>query len=150
MKTFKITETSQKTSEILAKMKSLFPVRSYYDDARLDADFPIPAKTTHEFQYSIEPDATILGKSAREADSHMTGITLRERLLMEIEYFKETGQHLDVKGWTICSGSRDSVGCVPSVDFHPGTGKVEVCCGRREARREIGIRTGSIAIVKIY
>ena|SRR3990167_5478536 len=125
MKTFTIKETKQKTSEILAEMKSLFPVWSYYDDERLDKDFPPPKEiTTREFSYSIEP--TELGKSAKEGDPNMTGISLRERLLMEIIYYKETGKHLDIDGWTICSGSRSLDGCVPNVYFAPGHDKVNV------------------------
>ena len=125
MKTFKITEDNRKTSEIMKEMKSLFNVWSYYDDKRLDKDFPPPKEiTTREFPYSIEP--TELGKSASD-DKEMTGITLRERLLLEILYFKETGSHLDIKGWTICSGSRHSDGDVPYVYFNPSDGKVKVC-----------------------
>lgn len=127
MKTFKIIETTQKTSDIIKEMKALFSVWSYLDDKELDQQFPPLTKiTTREFLYSVEPDPDTLGKSAKEADPQQTGITLRERLLMEIQYFKETGSHLDIKGWTICSGSRYSDGRVPSVCFHPSTGEVRV------------------------
>src|SRR3990167_5339132 len=116
MKTFKIKETKKKTSEILAGMKKLFDVYSHYDDAKLDEDFPPPKTITpREFLYSVAPDPEPLGQSTEEADPNQTGITLRERLLMEILYFKETGNHLDIKGWTICSGSRGSDGGVPDV-----------------------------------
>ncbi len=127
MRTFTIKETTQKTSEIFAEMKALFSVWSYYNDAQLDKDFPPPKKiTTREFLYSIEPDPATLGKSAKEGDPQQTGITLRERMLMEIQYFKKTGNHLDIKGWTICSGSRRSDGYVPFMCFYPFTGKVRV------------------------
>src|SRR3990167_395185 len=123
-KTFQITEDNRKTSEIMAEMRSLFKVWSYYDDERLNKDFPPPKEiTTREFPYSIEP--TELGKSAND-DKDMTVITLRERLLLEIQYFKETDSHLDIKGWTICSGSRNSDGNVPSVDFDPSDDEVKV------------------------
>ncbi len=125
MKTMTIKETKQKTSEIMNDMRKLFKVWSYYDDARLDKDFPPPKKiTTREFPYSIEP--TELGVSAKDGDPQMKGITLRERLLMEIQYFKETGNHLDIKGWTICSGSRYSDGDVPYVCWYPGNGGMYV------------------------
>ncbi len=125
MKIFKITETNKKTSEIMAEMKSLFPVWSYYDDDELDRDFPPPKEiTTREFPYSVEPAE--LNVSAKDGDPNMTGITLRERMLMEIQYFKETGNHLDVVGWTICSGSRFSDGGVPCVDFHGAHDEVNV------------------------
>lgn len=43
------------------------------------------------------------------------GITLTERLLYELKYFRETGKHLDLKNITLCAGSRDSDGRVPYV-----------------------------------
>lgn len=126
-KTFTIIETTQKTSDIIKEMKALFPVWSYLDDKKLDTQFPPPKEiTTREFLYSVEPDPDTLGKSAKEADPQQTGITLRERMLLEIQYFEDTGSHLDVKGWTICSGSRDSDGRVPFVYFDPYTDEVEV------------------------
>ncbi len=73
-----------------------------------------------------EPDAEFLGKSTNQADPGMEiGMTLLERMIFESKYFAETGKHLDIKGVTFCSGSRDSDGCVPGVDW--GTsGKVYV------------------------
>ena len=65
------------------------------------------------------------------------GITLEERLLLEIEYFKKTGKHLDVENWTLCSGSRYQDGYVPSaywdgdefgVDWYGSDGRF--ACGR--------------------
>ncbi|KKT39089.1 MAG: hypothetical protein UW28_C0040G0008, partial [Parcubacteria group bacterium GW2011_GWA2_44_13] len=35
--------------------------------------------------------------------------------LYEAKYFKETGKHLDISNWTLCSGSRYSDGGVPCV-----------------------------------
>jgi hypothetical protein len=40
-------------------------------------------------------------------------ITAEERMLYELKFFKETGQHLDKTNWTFCAGSRDSYGNVP-------------------------------------
>ena len=66
-----------------------------------------------------EPDKEFLGKSTRQADPDMKiGITLLERIIFEIKYFAETGKHLDVKGLTLCSGSRNSVGGVPSAYWY--------------------------------
>ncbi|MDD3663136.1 MAG: hypothetical protein PHT84_04695 [Candidatus Pacebacteria bacterium] len=62
----------------------------------------------------VEPDQEFLGKSTRQADPDMKiGITLLERIIFEIKYFTETGNHLDVKGLTFCSGSRHAYGLVP-------------------------------------
>lgn len=42
-------------------------------------------------------------------------ITLLEWLLLELKYFLETGQHLDIQNVTLCSGSRCADGFVPGV-----------------------------------
>jgi hypothetical protein len=36
------------------------------------------------------------------------GITLKERILMELKCFDETGRHIDPKNWTLCAGSREN------------------------------------------
>lgn len=62
----------------------------------------------------VEPDQEFLGKSTRQADPDMKiGITLLERIIFEIKYFVETRNHLDIKGLTFCSGSRNANGNVP-------------------------------------
>jgi hypothetical protein len=95
----------------------LFPSWRYNDD--LDAVVTKNIRNT-ENHYAIwvrdevEPDQEFLGKSTRQADPDMfLGITLLERILFEIKYFTETGNHLDVKGLTFCSGSRNADGNVP-------------------------------------
>jgi len=60
------------------------------------------------------------------------GMTLLERLILELVYFLETGKHLDVTNVTLCSGSLYHVGHVPLVYF--SAGKVRVCwCNRFSA-----------------
>ena len=54
-------------------------------------------------------------------------MTLLERLILEVKYFTETGKHLDVKGVTLCTGSRNSDGNVPYVDWFSDAS--EVCVG---------------------
>lgn len=112
MKTITIKERPDlKTSDILNLCRDKFPAWSYYSDAELDKDFPAPKEATERaFLSSQEPDSATLGLSVNqtEAKGHMEGITIRERMLLELAYFKETGQHLDVKGVTFCSGSRRS------------------------------------------
>jgi hypothetical protein len=45
------------------------------------------------------------------------GITLLEHLLFHLKYFRETGQFLDRNEMrTLCFGSRDAGGCIPSVN----------------------------------
>jgi hypothetical protein len=53
--------------------------------------------------------------------------TLTERLLHELIYFKETGNHLDIENVTLCAGSSDSVGDVPGVGWRGGKLTVGWC-----------------------
>ncbi len=120
--TIQITERPDlKTSEIIKKMKDKFPVWCYLDDMQLDKEFPAPKEATvRNFLKVQEPDEETLGLSVNQVSTKYPdkqGITLRERLLLELSYFNETGEHLDIKGITFCSGSRDSDGRVPYVRF---------------------------------
>lgn len=117
MKT-KIKERKIKTSKLLQLCKDKFSVWSHFSDEELDKQFPIPeVLTEREFQDSIEPDKETLGMSVQETldkgIKQEDGISLRERIIMELEYFERTGKHLDIIGITFCSGSRDSDGDVP-------------------------------------
>jgi len=77
------------------------------------------------FRDVVEADEELKNLSANDLkEKGIPGITLEERLLMELKYFKETGNHLDIKSWTLCSGSRCSSGGVPSV--HGGSGGLRV------------------------
>ena len=74
-----------------------------------------------------EPDEKYLGKSTNQADPNMTiGVTLLERMIMEIKCFDWTGKHLDIKGVTFCTGSRFSDGDVPRVDWRSDFQEVRV------------------------
>ncbi len=64
----------------------------------------------------VEADEELADKSANDLKAAgIQGVTLIERLLLELKYFKETGKHLDINNWTLCSGSRYSGGNVPFV-----------------------------------
>ncbi|HOK35230.1 MAG TPA: hypothetical protein PLL80_00060 [Candidatus Pacearchaeota archaeon] len=70
------------------------------------------------FRKVIEPDRELRSLSANNLKKRgIVGITLEERLLMELKYFKETGNHLDRKYITLCSGSRYSNGAIPGVHW---------------------------------
>lgn len=45
------------------------------------------------------------------------GSTLIESILHQIIFFEEKGFHLNAKGHTLCSGSRNSYDWSPGVDF---------------------------------
>ena len=62
----------------------------------------------------VEADRELKDLSADQLkDQRILGVTLLERLLYELKYWLETGQHLDTSNWTLCTGSRSSNGRVP-------------------------------------
>lgn len=62
----------------------------------------------------VEADEELKDLSANMiVEKRLKTITLLERQLFELVYFMETGKHLDIQNWTLCSGSRDSDGHVP-------------------------------------
>lgn len=101
----------------LAECQKFFPVWRYTGK---NLDEIVTSDRTSEASYSIkfknvqEADDDMQNKSASELKGVKT-ITLLERLVMELDYFKETGKHLDIENWTLCAGSRNSDGDVPYV-----------------------------------
>ena len=80
------------------------------------------------FHRTIEADEENKNLSANKlAKRNHKGITLLERLLLELGYFLTTGRHLDEKNWTLCAGSRHSGGHVPRVRWDSGDRGVDVC-----------------------
>jgi hypothetical protein len=62
---------------------------------------------------TVEADEQSKNKSANNLKSEQyIGITFLERLIYELKYFKETGDHLDIHHATLCSGSHGSDGLV--------------------------------------
>lgn len=109
-------------NQVYKCMSEAFKCCEYVDD--LDASILKNARDTKEtyvvwVRVGVEPDENYLGKSTNQADPDMKiGMTLLERMLLEIIYFDETGKHLDLIGWTLCTGSRDTDGYVPYVRYH--------------------------------
>jgi len=63
---------------------------------------------------TVEADEVHKNKSANMIkDADLATETLLERMIHELVYFSETGEHLDVNNVTLCSGSRYSDGDVP-------------------------------------
>ena len=97
-----------------------------YADGNLDKAIPTNDRTSNKdyvvyVDQNIEADEQFKNKSANDLKkTNHTGITLLERLLLELYYFEETGNHLDVDNITLCSGSRYSGGGVLSVGWCDG------------------------------
>jgi hypothetical protein len=113
-----------------SKCKQMFP-SGKYGGGSLDTAVPTNDRDSKNGSYAIwmrdrvEADEELSNKSANDLKQEsIKGITLLERLLLELKYFGETGKHLDLKNWTLCSGSRYSDGSVPCVYW--GVGKLEV------------------------
>jgi hypothetical protein len=70
------------------------------------------------FKKTVEADPELANRSAEDLKgSGIQGITLLERLLLELGYFLATKEHLDQENITLCSGSRNSDGAVPGVNW---------------------------------
>ncbi len=79
-------------------------------------------RTTQKNPYAIrlrdrvEADKELKDLSANGLKKQaITGITLEEREIYELKFFKETGKHLDIQNITLCAGSRYANGHVPNV-----------------------------------
>ncbi len=76
----------------------------------------------------VEADEELKNLSANDLKRQgVAGITLEEREIYELKFFKETGKHLDVMNWTLCAGSRGDDGDVPNVDWRGGQMSVRWC-----------------------
>lgn len=79
------------------------------------------------FRRTLEADEENANKSANDlAQINHKGIVLCERLVLGFGYYVTTGQHLDVKSTTLCSGSRSQDGLVPCVRWLPDHRRVHV------------------------
>lgn len=94
------------------------------------------------FRDRIEADKELKNKSAKDLEKeNISGITLTERLLYELKHFRETGKHLDIENWTLCTGSRYSDGRVPCVYWFPFYRKLRVgWCNPDDARSVLRAR----------
>lgn len=145
---FSITDDgSKKTSELLQACRDRFTAVSYFTDEELDRQFLPPATvTTRKFRKVVEADPENANKSADDLNQ-AEQITLRERLLMEIHYFQETGgEHLDTQNATLCAGSRYSAGLVPRVYWRRDGAELYVGWAHRDYR-DGGLRSRSAVLV---
>lgn len=110
---------------VMNALKKLMPTSQYYDD--LDKAIVTNDRVATNKSYAIwirdrvEADEENKNRSANDlAKAEVPGITLLERLLLELKYFTETGEHLDLKVVTLCVGSRYGGGSVPHVYWRAG------------------------------
>ncbi|HPN14987.1 MAG TPA: hypothetical protein PLF71_02625 [bacterium] len=69
----------------------------------------------------IEADEENKSLSANDLQlNEHQGITLLERLVLELWYHWKTGSHLDLVNYTLCAGSRLTDGTVPGVGWREG------------------------------
>ena len=97
-------------------------------DRKSDKDYAVWVKATQE------ADEDLKKKSYEDlGDLGIFGNTLLERMLLEIQYNDETGDHLDKINATLCSGSRYPDGRVPFIYWDvEGRGLCIFGCGPRD------------------
>lgn len=112
-------------NQVIEACRKHFNVWTYTED--LDKAVIKNDRSSAEASYAIrirdrvEADEELKNMSANQlAQENIKGNTLLERLVFELVYFVETGNHLDIDNYTLCSGSRYSGGCVPCVGWGGG------------------------------
>lgn len=101
--------------------KNKFRVWSFYDD--FDKSITENDRDTKKaysvwIKANVEADENLKNRSSQDLNKEgIKGITLLERLLLELQYYKETGEHLDIDKATLCNGSRDVDGGVPDCSW---------------------------------
>jgi hypothetical protein len=71
------------------------------------------------FRDRVEADEELKNLSANDLkQKNIPGITLEERLLLELFFYWKTKKHLDINNVTLCSGSRYDDGHVPHVRWN--------------------------------
>ena len=130
-KYFEVTDDGvTKTSELIEQFKKEMNIWITDEIDDIDNQFPIPElKTVRYFDREVE--SRELGKSVKEADPDNMGITFREYLILQLQYFKEEKKHLDIENWTWCSGSKFKNNKYSSIRFVyanwlPGYGRIIV------------------------
>lgn len=106
-----------------------FPTRIWMGSSSLNEniDFEKEARwSSRDGPYAIwvrdrvEVEGEHADKSALEIErAGISGTTLLERMLLELDYYWQTGQHLDMRSATLCTGSRftGTDGDVPSAKW---------------------------------
>ncbi|MDP4001670.1 MAG: hypothetical protein Q8P69_01335 [bacterium] len=103
--------------------ESLFPCKNWIS-GDLDKAIPVNDRTADK-AYSVvvrdrtEADEEFKNLSANDLKTrNHKGITALETIVDEIGFYRKTGGHRDIQNVTLCSGSRFSDGCIPSVHWY--------------------------------
>ena len=76
---------------------------------------------------NVDADEEFANLSANDLRaSKVAGITLLERLLLELKRFVDTGRHCDVDSQTLCTGSRHCDGSSPCVCWESPLGRLDI------------------------
>jgi len=109
---------------LYGRCSKLFPCWTWLVSKSFDEAIAPSDRVAGERAYAIwirdriTSDEELIGFSASALEEKgVPGITLEERLIYELKFFKETKRHLDVVSWTLCSGSRYFDGRVPEVSW---------------------------------
>jgi len=141
-RTIKMKKTDTAYS-LFQECKKLFPAWCWDEKELKNITNDRNGKYEIKFKDCVEADEELKNTSANELkEKGIIGITLPERLKMELDFFKETGKHLDVENITLCSGSRLSDGFVPFVYWFVGGLRVHyfspgIANGRLRSRQAV-------------
>jgi hypothetical protein len=108
-------------TDVVKVLKKKFKVRLYTN--KLDGYVVDDRASNQSYMVFVsdkveaDPDLACIWAS-RLKERNRNCITLMERLIYELKYFDETGEHLDVENITLCAGSRYFDGSVPAVRWH--------------------------------
>lgn len=112
-------------NQAMIACKDRFKTWQYTND--LDASVTKNDRTAATGPYAVwvrdrvEADEETQNLSADQlAEQKLPGMTLLERIILELHYFDRTGSHLDVQNLTLCAGSRYSDGYVPRCYWYSG------------------------------
>lgn len=109
-------------ADIVKVLKKKFKVWFYTEN--LDKAIKDDVRTSDKsyatrLRERIEADEEMKNLSANQIkEKGINAITLMERLVLELKYWDETGEHLDILNVTLCAGSRRSDGYVPFVRWN--------------------------------
>jgi hypothetical protein len=110
-------------SKVLAVLEGLMGIKIEYrgdpvDITKNNRDPNEGGSYIVSFVASVEADSSFKDFPFSALDERgVKGITVLERLILELGYFLATGEHLDRENFTVCNGSRFSNGAIPAIKW---------------------------------